>query len=517
MKKIVAIFLFGSQVLFGQNISSEQIDSLVKVSMEMMPQAGLAVAIVKDGKVVHAKGYGVSSVKTKEKVDENTLFCIASNSKSFTATALGILVDEGKLKWTDKVIDYLPEFKMYDPYLTANFNIQDLLTHRSGLGLGAGDLMWFPDGNDFTINEVLANFQYQKPITAFRTGYAYNNLMFIAAGELVARISGMPWSEFVETRIMKPLGMTRTAGLYKNLKDDSNVAFPHNSEHGKVVQLAKYEMHEKDGSAAGIVSSVNDMTKWLMLNLNDGKYGENLENQLVSTKSLSEIKRPHINQRFNAKPNDPTKNHYRAYGLGWGIKDINGYTVFSHTGGLPGMLSHTILVPEINFGLVVLTNASPGGLGLVTIPNEILESYTGVEGRNWVAWADSRIKNDEAEADSVLDYVWDVVAKANKKDINIDDYIGTYKDKWFGDITIEREKKKLIFTSIRSPKLTGEMMYYQDNTFAIKWKYDDMECSTFAHFTMGNDDGATTIKMEGISPDIDFSFDFHHLYFIKIK
>ena len=514
MKKILLslLTLICSQVLIGQTISSAQIDSLVKVSMEMMPQAGMAVAIVKDGKVVHSKGYGVSSVKTKDPVDENTLFAIASNSKSFTATALGILVDEGKIKWTDKVIDYLPEFKMYDPYLTANYNIQDLLTHRSGLGLGAGDFMWFPDGNDYTINEVLANFQYQKPVSAFRTIYAYNNLMFIVAGELVARVSGMPWSVFVESRIMKPLGMTRTAGLYKNLKDHGNVAFPHNSEHGKVVQLEKYDMQEKDGSAAGIVSSVNDMTKWLMLNLNDGKYGDKLENELVSQQSFAEIKKAHIVTGFNANPKGPTNNHYRAYGLGWGVKDLNGYTVFSHTGGLPGMLSHTVLIPELNFGLVVLTNSSPGGLGLVTIPNEIMESYAGVVGMNWIDWADKRIKATELEADSVLAYVWNI-AKLQTEKPDLDSYIGTFHDNWFGDVVIEKVKGKLMFTSLRSKKLKGVMMHFKGDTFAIKWDYDDMECSAFAKFS----EDLKSMTMEGISPDIDFSFDFHHLSFVKVK
>lgn len=517
MKRIIILLLLSSQVLIGQTITSEQIDELINKSIDMIPQAGLAVAVIKDGKVVHAKGYGVSSVNTNEKVDEHTRFGIASNSKSFTATALGILADEGKIKWTDKVIDYLPEFKMYDPYVTANFNIEDLLSHRSGLGLGAGDLLWFPDGNDFTINEVLTNFQYQKPVSAFRTKYDYNNLMFITAGEIVARVSGMPWSEFVQKRIMEPLDMNESAGLYKNLKNDKNVAFPHNSEHGKVVQLDKYEMHEKDGSAAGIVSSVSDMSKWLLLNLNDGKYGDKLEKQLVSEKSLSEIKRPHININFNANPSNPTKNHYKAYGLGWGIKDINGYTMFSHTGGLPGMLSHTILIPELNFGMVVLTNSSPGGYSFVTVANEIIESYTGVEGRDWVKWAEDRIKTDETTADSVLKSVWDVVAKANTKSIKVQNYVGTYHDNWFGDVTIANKDGKLMFTSKRSPKLTGEMKYYQDNTFAIKWNYDDMECSAFAIFSLGDNGKATNIKMKGISPDIDFSFDFQDLDLNRVK
>jgi hypothetical protein len=342
--------------------------------------------------------------------------------------------------------------------------------------------------------------------------------MFIVAGEIVAKVSGQPWSIFVQERIMKPLGMNETAGLYKNLESQKNVAFPHNSEHGKVVQLEKYDMKEKDGAAAGIVSSVHDMSKWLLMNLNNGLYGEKLEQRLVSEKSLNEIKKPHIIQRFNATPSNPEKNHYRAYGLGWGVKDVNGYTQFSHTGGLPGMLSQTVLIPELNFALVVLTNASPGGLSLVTIPNEIIESYTGVEnGRDWLDWAKKRLDKTEHEADSVLKEVWEATAKADNQNIKLENLTGTYHDNWFGDVVIELKKNELIIKSLRSPKLKGKLLFYKDKTFAIQWDYVDMECSAFAHFTMDENGQAQTISMEGISPDIDFSFDFHHLNFKKTK
>ena len=174
--------------VFGQTLNSHKIDSIVNSAMSIMPHAGIAVAVVKDGVVVHSAGYGLASADTKEKVDENTMFAIASNTKSFTAAALAILVDEGKLNWNDKVVEYVPEFTMYDPYVTANFNIQDLLTHRSGLGLGAGDLMIFPDGGDFTMNDVAKSFQYQKQVSDFRTKYDYDNLLYIIAGEVVARV-----------------------------------------------------------------------------------------------------------------------------------------------------------------------------------------------------------------------------------------------------------------------------------------------------------------------------------------
>ena len=193
---VCLLLLGGSKI--GAQITSAQIDKLVEESMSKMNVAGAAVAVVKDGKVIHSKGYGVKSIKTKEKVDASTCFAIASNSKAFTTTALAILVEEGKLNWTDKVIDHIPEFRMYDPYVTANFNIQDLLTHRSGLGLGVGDLMFFPDGSDFTIDHLLGVFQHFKPVSAFRTKYDYDNLLYVVAGEVVKRASGMSWEQFVQ-------------------------------------------------------------------------------------------------------------------------------------------------------------------------------------------------------------------------------------------------------------------------------------------------------------------------------
>src|SRR6185436_262059 len=198
------LILFVSTETVAQ-LTSQKIDSLVENALVKMKVAGAAVAIVKDGKVIHQKGYGLTSVTTKEKVNEYTNFQIASKTKAFTTAALSILVDEDKLKWTDKVKDHLPEFKMYNDYVTENFNIQDLLTHRSGLGLGAGDLMFFPDGSNFTIKDVLKSFQYQKATSPFRTKFDYDNLLYMVAGEVVARVSGMPWTDFVEKRIMKPL------------------------------------------------------------------------------------------------------------------------------------------------------------------------------------------------------------------------------------------------------------------------------------------------------------------------
>jgi CubicO group peptidase (beta-lactamase class C family) len=513
---VFALFLYNPS-LHAQPLKSKQIDSLVAKTMSTMPLAGIAVAVVKDGKVIHAKGYGATSIKTNEKVDENTLFAIASNSKAFTTMALAILVDEGKLNWQDKVVDHIPEFKMYNPYVTANFNVQDLLTHRSGMGLGAGDLMFFPDGSDFTVKDVLKSFQYQKPVSDFRTKYDYDNLLYVVAGEVVARVSGMSWCDFVEKRIMQPLGMTRSAGVHQNLKDKKNTAMPHASQGGTLKQLDTYTKNDASlGAAGGIYSSVNDLSKWMLMHLNGGKYGEGLKSQLVSSDNLREMQRPHTFIGFNSKPDPKIKTHFNAYGLGWGISDQNGHVIFSHTGGLPGMLSKTTLVPELNLGVVVLTNTDPGGFSFQTISRSIIDSYLGVK-VDRITQAAKNIKEMESVGDSVTTAVWNTVKNAKSNHLNFTNFTGTYRDNWFGDITVTLKNGQLWFTSLRSPKLHGLMSYYKGNTFAIRWDYQDMNCDAFATFSLDEEGNANGIKMRGISPNIDFSFDFQDLDLKKVK
>ena len=238
------------------------IDSITVRSMKSFNVPGIAVAVVKDGKIVHMKGYGVASIETKAPVNENTLFAIASNSKAFTSAALSILVKEGKLKWDTPVCDIIPEFRLSDPYTTRAFTISDLLSHRGGLGLGAGDLMIWPDGSDFTTSDVIYNLRFLKPAAPFRTRYQYNNLMYIVAGEVIARVSGSSWESFIEERIMSPLGMTRSAGSYKRLRDKSNTATPHAPVNG-VVKVIEMELNSMANAAGGIYSRVGDMAKWV--------------------------------------------------------------------------------------------------------------------------------------------------------------------------------------------------------------------------------------------------------------
>lgn len=513
----IVIFSLSISSSFSQDLTSSQIDSLVEASFKTIPdQAGVAIAVVKEGKVIHSKGYGVTSVNTMQKTNENTLFAIASNSKSFTTAALAILVDEDKLSWNDKVIDHLPEFRMYNPYVTANFTILDLLTHRSGLGLGAGDLMIFPDGSDFTVDDVLESFQYQKPVSDFRTKFDYDNLLYIVAGEVVKRVSGTEWEEFVETRIMQPLGMERSAGTFSQLDDKTNLAMPHSSESGEMVQFDAFDQ-DLTAAAGGIYSSVNDLSKWILVQLNKGKYGNNLEKSLFSEKRQHEMWQPYTNINFSVYADERYHNHINSYGLGWNIMDQNGYIIVQHTGGLPGMLSQVTLIPELNAGLVVLTNSYPGGGSYFTLSQSIIDSFIGMEPKDWIGEMAKRINMRQSRGDSITSAVWEASVHPSKTELHLENYTGVYEDPWFGKVEIFMKGNDLWIKSLRSPKLNGEMLFYKATTFAVDWEYDDMPCDAFASFILDEEGKATGIKMKGISPYIDFSFDFQDLDLQRVE
>jgi CubicO group peptidase (beta-lactamase class C family) len=219
-----------------------------------------------------------------QKVDENTLFGIASNSKAFTSAALGMLIDEGKLKWDDKVRDHIPGFKLYDPYVTEEFTIRDLLTHRSGLGLGAGDLMMFPDGSDFTKEDIIHNLRYLKAVSGFRTKYDYDNNLYVVAGEVIAKVSGMSWEDFIEKRIMQPLNMTASAASFSRLKNKTNAIDGHAPVDGKVSAINGV-LSEQANAAGGIWSNLTDMSKWIIMQMENGKYGDGLIQTIIYRKS----------------------------------------------------------------------------------------------------------------------------------------------------------------------------------------------------------------------------------------
>ena len=512
----MVILLVSANMANAQTISSAQIDSLTELTLKTFDVPGIAVAVIKDGKVIHAKGYGVQSVKTGKKVDENTLFGIASNSKAFTSAVLGMLVDEGKLKWNDKVTDYIPEFKLYSPYVTDEFTIKDLLTHRSGLGLGAGDLMMFPDGSDFTKKDIIHNLRYLKAVSAFRTKYDYDNNLYIVAGEVVAKISGMSWEDFIEKRIMQPLHMTNSAASLSRLKDRSNAISPHAPVSGKV-EAINFDWSETANAAGGIWTNITDMSKWIILQMNNGKYGEGLTQKLFSEAVHEEMwsQQTIIPIRTIA----PYYSHFASYGLGFFLRDVKGYKHISHTGGLAGIVTQETMIPELKLGIIVFTNQQSDA-AFTAITNTIMDSYIGVKSMDWVSLLHKRVVAGETNAKNITDGIWkdiDAQKKNNAVKPDISRFTGTYTDQWFGDVMISVKDGKSWFNSKRSPKLTGELLPYKGSTFIIKWNDRSMDADAYVMFSVDTDGKADGIKMKAISPLTDFSFDFQDLDFKRVK
>ncbi len=506
------LLLLYTVVLRAQVISSTEIDALVEKTLKTFDVPGIAVAVVKDDKVIHAKGYGVRSLNTQQKVDENTLFGIASNSKAFTAAALGMLIDEKKLSWDTKVTDVIPEFKMYNPYVTEEFTVRDLLTHRSGLGLGAGDLMFWPDQNNFTLKDIIHNLRYLKPVSGFRTKYDYDNLLYIVAGEVVRRVSGMSWEEFIESRILQPLKMTQTAASFKRLKDKSNVIDPHAPVEG-TLKVIRRDWSEVANAAGGIYSNIADMSKWIMMQMNGGKYDGN--KQLFSKAVHEEMWTPQT--IIPVRGSSVYNTHFASYGLGWFLSDVKGYKQATHTGGLAGIVTQVTLLPELKLGIIVFTNQQSGA-AFTAITNTIKDSYLGIKGIDRIKENHERVLQNEAEAKKITTEIWkDIETQQKNITAKIDPnlYVGSYEDKWFGEVVISLKNGKMWFDSKRSFQLTGELFPYKGNTFIVKWNERSMDADAYVMFDLDNTGKASGMKMQAISPLTDFSFDFQDLEFSR--
>jgi CubicO group peptidase (beta-lactamase class C family) len=454
-----------------QALTPAQIDRLVAKTIKTFDVPGIAVAVIKDDKIVLSKGYGVRSLNTRLKVDAQTLFGIASNTKAFTAAALAMLVDEKKIQWTGRITEYIPEFKMYNPYVTEEFTVMDLLTHRSGLGLGAGDLMLFPDGGDFTRADIIRSLRHLKPASSFRSQFDYDNILYIVAGEIVPRVCGISFEEFIESRIMQPLGMTDSAASLGRLKKRSNVSDAHAPVKG-VVQVIKPAVGEISNAAGGIASNIADMSHWVKMQLNGGAYGDGMSQRMFSASAQRTMWSPHTMIPMPDGGPNTYDTHFCAYGLGWSLLDVKGYKKVSHTGGLAGMTSQVTLIPEMMLGIIVLTNQqAPDAFRAIT--DSILDGYLGMPRIDRIGAYHKRLLASGSTADTKTHAIWESIRKQRRSGgasrIDLTSFVGTYRDNWFGDVDISLNGRKLGFKSNRSPTLTGEMYFYKGNTFAVKW------------------------------------------------
>ncbi|GEM64627.1 serine hydrolase [Sphingobacterium faecium NBRC 15299] len=508
MKKIafIALLFFSGSTLSAQQIEESTVDSLVQQTLSTFNVPGIAVGIVKDNQVILAKGYGIADLNRKNKVYASTNFGIASNSKAFTTSALAMLVDEGKINWDDRVQKYIPEFKLYNDYVSQNFTIRDLLTHRSGLGLGAGDLMIWPDGHDFTPKDIIHNIQYLKPTSGFRTKYDYDNLLYIIAGEILEKVSGQSWQKFIQNRIFNPLGMNHSAPNWNLLQDRADVISPHVPLSGKNKVRIRYTNTILD-AAGGIYSNVEDLNKWMIFHLNNG---EHHGKQLISKKQLKEL--TSAQTIMPVRTTAPYYSLFKNYGLGFVLTDVVGKMEVSHTGGLEGIVTQIVMLPQLKLGIVVLTNQQEGA-AFSAISNSIKDFYLGIPDQHWITTYEALIAKNNAEADLITQKTWQIVDDhKNTKHLTIK---GKYLDNWLGEVSIHMNKNgKLTFASKRSPQLTGELFYYQDNTYTVKWDNRFMYADAFVYFDI-QDHQVNGFRMKPISPQTDFSFDFQDLNFKK--
>jgi CubicO group peptidase (beta-lactamase class C family) len=479
---------------------------------------GIAVGIVKDGKVVLTKGYGVRKIGEPAPVDDHTLFGIASNTKAFTAAALAILVDEGKLAWDDPVVKYLPNFQMYDPYVTREMTIRDLLTHRSGLGLGAGDLMFWPN-TTFTRDEIIHRIRYLKPASSFRSRYAYDNVLYLVAGQLIPAVSGKSWDDFIKDRIFKPLSMIESSTTVKAIRPGVNAISPHTNVDGKVTPIPFNDL-DNSAPAGAINSNVAEMTKWLLVQLDRGLIrGVGDGNQRLFSERQS---RAMWAVTTPLPVNDPPpglsglKANYAGYGLGWSLADYRGRKTVSHTGGLAGMVSRVMMIPEINVGVVVLTNQEEGG-AFQSVVLHVLDYYLNAPATDWVTAFRTLAERGRTAAAAAEQAAQTSRNADSKPSLPLEKYAGSYQDVWYGEAKIGLEEGKPVLRIAKSPGMVGDLEHWQYDTFVARWRDRTLHADAYVYFALKPDGTIESMKMLPVSPLTDFSFDFQDLLFTPVK
>lgn len=418
---------------------------------------GMSIAIVKDGEVVFSKGYGFREKGKSDQPDGNTLYAIASNTKAFTSSAIAQLVDAGKLSWDDKVVKHLPYFALYDPWVSAQTTVRDLLCHRVGLRTFSGDVLWYR--STLSAEEIIRRVRYLPKAYDFRAGYGYSNVMYLTAGEVIETVSGKSWHEYIEDHFFEPLGMNRSITSIKDLQRTGNYATPHKIADDSHVPMP-WEEWATVAAMGGIISSVEDMSKWMIFNLNHGILRDDT---LLSKQSRNALWTPHNVHAVDHTSNDKSV-HIRGYALGWTVSDYHGRYRVGHTGGYSGMLSAVAMIPDEKLGIVVLTN---GLKGIYTpLINYTIDAFLKLPEKDWSAEALARAKNfrdtriEERKKSRVLN---------TKPTLSAEKYAGVYHTPVYGNITVKNSGGKLQLSFEHTPDLSADLEHWHQDVWEIKW------------------------------------------------
>ena len=501
-KTLHLALLVVTTTLFAQTPQQlHYLDTYFEKSLKEWQIPGMAIAIVNADSIVFSKGYGFANLEKKQPVDGNTLFAVASNSKAFTATAIAKLVEEGKLNWDDKVIDFLPYFRMYDDYVTNHFTITDLLCHRSGLKTFSGDLLWY--GTTLSAEEIIRGQEYLKPTTEFRTTFGYSNIAFLAAGKIIEKVTGESWQEYVQQQFLSPLQMNRTLTSTRQLQNTDNVSVPYFLEGNKNHPLAWLNW-DNIAPAGALISSANDFAKWLQLNINKGTFNDK---QYFSTTSLTTLTTPHVN--FSIRENEQN-NTYRGYGLGWDVQDYEKTKIVSHGGGYDGMISKTFFIPEKRLGVVILTN------NLNYLPSALTNKILDVlltdtfDKTDWSAkYLEYRTKQDVVTK-MEQENMESERGTLGKNPLPIADFTGIYKDKMYGTVTVSEKNNILHFTMDKTPIFYADLKHWNNLIFTFRFPMHLSSLPTGKmQFTTNENSKITGLKIVVENPDFDFTeFDF---------
>lgn len=489
-------------------LAQAYLDDAVERARKAFNVPGIAVAVVKDGKVVVAKGYGVRKLGDPAPVTPHTLFGIASNTKIFTAAALAMLVEEGKLAWDDRVVDRLPGFQMSDAYVTREMRVRDLLCHRSGLGLGAGDLMFFPV-TDLSAADILYRLRFVPLATSFRSSYAYDNILYTVAGALIQQASGKPWATFIQERFFAPLGMRASKTSIKDLLPGDDAVAPH-AMVSETLRPMPHMPLDNSAPAGAIVSSAEDMAKWVLALLAKGDLGKG--QRLFSEKQAKVLMTP-LTLLPVGEPPAPiaeAKAQFMNYAMGLLVMDYRGHLKVSHTGGLQGMVSEITMLPGLDLGVVVLTNQESGA-AFQSITKTVLDHYLGAPPKDWVASYLEVQNQRRAKASAAVAEAASARNAKSSPSLPLAAYAGRYRDPWYGDVIVEAKEDGLAIRFTHTPGLTGRLEHWQYDTFVARWQDRSLDADAYLTFSLKPDGSIGQARMEAVSPSTDFSFDFQDL------
>lgn len=486
--------------LFSQNYKKEikQLDQYAQQALEDWNVPGMAVAVVQGDEIIFEKGYGVKSVNTGEAVDPHSLFAVASNTKSVTAAALAILVDEGKIDWDDKVQTYLPWFQLYDPYVSANITIRDLLCHRSGLDTFSGDLLWY--GSSHSREEVLRRAKHLEPVYGFREHYGYQNIMFLAAGQIIPVVTGQEWEDFVQERILTPIGMKNTLYSTSQINAQTNMAMPHNTVDGKNVEI-DFVNWDNIAPAGALLSSVHEWSTWMRTQMNYGKYGDQ---QIWSEARAYEMWDTQTPETMSAGARNlwPTRK-FTGYALGWEVESMHGEKIVSHGGGYDGMISRTVMVPGKDIGIVVLTNSISSLSYAITY--KWMDLFLDAdETQDWSElFLNFKKRQEAAEEEARKEREANRNTEA-KHTLELSEYAGTYRDKMYGDLIIRVIGDQLAFQFEPTSLFRGTLRHWHYDTFELNWGTQMMLPSGTVQFKLDKDGDIEGLAVECPNPDFLF-------------